>query len=449
MNFKSKRNTWIASFILISAATVYANPSAENRETDNKSSETKISTVENIRNRLSIGGYGEAVMTRNFYSQHFNRYKTPDKYADDDSHGRFDLPHVVINLGYDFGKGWTMGMEIEFEHGGTESAIEMEADESGEYEAETERGGEVALEQFWIQKSFCKALNLRFGHIVVPVGATNRHHMPNEFFTVYRPEGESTIIPCTWHETGVSIWGRTRHFRYEAQFLSGLDSHRFGSEGFVHDGSASPYEFKIANQYAGAARVDYYPFKGLRFGISGYYGHTFRNTLETPSSKYDGIKGALTIGSFDFHFDKYNWIIRGSYLYGHLEDHQEITKFNQSTFATGAASYSPSSRQVIGSDALATGIEAGYNFFGLCRKLREEHQKLYLFGRYEYYDSMYKGYASDLYKYCGKKRMAVGVNYYPMPEIVIKGEFSKRIFDEPYNDEPSISLGIAYCGWFK
>lgn len=449
MNHNNKRNTWIASFILLSATAAYADPSAGQQESGKHSAETKISPAGNIWDRLSIGGYGEAVMTRNFYSQHFNRYKSPDKYADDDSHGRFDLPHVVINLGYDFGKGWTMGMEIEFEHGGTESAIEMEADESGEYEAETERGGEVALEQFWIQKSFGKVLNLRAGHIVVPVGTTNRDHMPNEFFTVYRPEGENAIIPCTWHETGVSIWGRTEYFRYEAQFLSGLDSHRFGSENFVHDGSASPYEFKIANQYAGAARVDYYPLKGLRLGISGYYGHTFRNTLETPSSKYDGIEGALSIGSFDFHFDKYNWVIRGSYLYGHLEDHQEITKFNQAAFATGAASYSPSPRQVIGSDALATGIEAGYDLFGLCRKFREEHRKLYLFGRYEYYDSMYKGYASDLYKYCGKKRLAIGVNYYPMPEIVIKGEFSKRFFDEPYNDEPSISLGIAYCGWFK
>ena len=48
-------------------------------------------------------------------------------------------------LGYDFGKGWSMGMEIEFEHGGTESAIEIENEEGGEYEAEIERGGEVAL----------------------------------------------------------------------------------------------------------------------------------------------------------------------------------------------------------------------------------------------------------------------------------------------------------------
>lgn len=104
--------------------------------------------------RLQIGGYGEAVMTRNFFSQSFNRYNAPERYNNDDSHGRFDLPHVTFYLGYDFGHGWSLGSEIEFEHGGNETAVEIEAEESGEYEAETEKGGEVALEQFWLNKAF-------------------------------------------------------------------------------------------------------------------------------------------------------------------------------------------------------------------------------------------------------------------------------------------------------
>jgi len=86
---------------------------------------------------------------------------------------------AVIMLGYDFGHGWSIGTEIEFEHGGTEVATEMEAEEAGEFEQEVERGGEVALEQFWVQKSFAKALNIRAGHIVVPVGMTNNGHTPN------------------------------------------------------------------------------------------------------------------------------------------------------------------------------------------------------------------------------------------------------------------------------
>lgn len=81
-----------------------------------------------------MGGYGEAVYTRNFYSDNMYRYSKADSYKDSDGHGRVDLPHVVIMIGYDFGKGWSMGSEIEFGHGGTESAIEVEDEEAGEFE---------------------------------------------------------------------------------------------------------------------------------------------------------------------------------------------------------------------------------------------------------------------------------------------------------------------------
>ena len=180
-----------------------------------------------LGNRLSVGGYGEIAYSRNFYSDNVYRYSDAAKYKNDPSHGRFDVPHAVIYLNYNFGKGWTMGTEIEFEHTGTGSAQEKEFTEGGEWEMEVEKGGEVELEQFWIQKSFSRAFNIRAGHIVVPIGMTNAHHEPLHFFTVYRPEGEATILPCTWHDTGISFWGRTGRVRYEAQVVAGLDAFFF------------------------------------------------------------------------------------------------------------------------------------------------------------------------------------------------------------------------------
>jgi hypothetical protein len=245
---------------------------------------------------------------------------------------------------------------------------------------------------------------------------------------------------------GVSVWGRTRQWRYEAQFLAGLDADRFGSESFIHYGSGSPYEFKIANQYAAAARLDNYSIAGLRLSASGYYGRTFRNSL-TKSTKYKDKNGDIYIGAFDFLLDRWNWVVRGNFDYAHLQDADAITAFNINSFPTNYDD-NPSKRQVVGSDAIAAGVEAGYDCFGLNKKLHDDKQKLYLFGRYEYYDSMYKGSKAAVYKWCGKQRMAVGLNYYPMPQIVVKGEYSKRFFSSEYNDEPSISLGIAYCGFF-
>ena len=130
-----------------------ASMSADNLLDSVASKKAEIERSEAAAHRLTIGGYGEAVASRMFYSNNYKRYTSADLYKDDKGFGQFDLPHVVIYLGYDFGKGWSMGTEIEFEHGGTESAIEIEEEETGEYESEVERGGEVALEQFWLQKS--------------------------------------------------------------------------------------------------------------------------------------------------------------------------------------------------------------------------------------------------------------------------------------------------------
>lgn len=405
--------------------------------------------TDNALSRLSVGGYGEAVMSRNFYSQHFNRYRDPLTYKDDKSHGRFDLPHVTLNLGYDFGRGWTMGMEIEFEHGGTESAVEIDADESGEYEAETEKGGEVALEQFWINKAFSDGrFNVKAGELIIPVGEINQHHLPNEFFSVYRSEGEAKLLPNTWHQIGLSLWGSLPQWRYEAIFTSGLDAERFGHDCFVHYGATSPYEYKLANVYAGAARIDNYSVKGLRLSLSGYYGYTFRNTERKAGASYDDCHGALAIGSFGFELNRWNLIVRGNATYANLSDAERITAFCNAYPKHTQQDGSPSKHSPIGSSAYSFGGEAGYDVFSIFDALRQK-QKLYVFGRYEDYNTYATGNKKVAYTYDHVKRMSFGINYKPIPQIIVKAEWAKRYRDSAYNDEPSISLGVMFVGWFN
>ena len=450
-----KQKVWGLSLgLMLCTGALYADEGTTSQRTE-PDGRAKLASIEAVqktdaeaaprKRRFTIGGYGEAVYSYNFYSDNYLRYDSPQNYKND-THGRFDLPHVVIMLGYDFGKGWTMGTEIEFEHGGTESAVEIEEHEGGEYESEVERGGEVALEQFWIQKSFCPQFNIKLGHMVVPVGMTNAHHLPTEFFGVYRPEGENTILPCTWHETGISLWGRAGQWRYEAMLLAGLDSDRFGSKEWVKGGAGSPYEFKIANAMAGAFRVDNYSVKGLRLSLSGYAGNSFSNTLKKATNAvYDDVKGTVLIGAFDFCYDAHNWVARGSFDYGHLSDADLITRYNQSF-----SKDSPSPKQPVASSAIATGVEVGYDFLSLNPRRADKEQRLYLFGRYEYYDSMYKtAKAVTHYEEYGRQRLAVGVNYYPLKEVVLKGEYSIGLLKSKFNNEPAVSVGVAYAGFFN
>lgn len=395
--------------------------------------------------RLSVGGYGEVAMSRNFYSDHVSRYSLADEHKNDPSHGRFDIPHAVIYLGYDFGKGWTMGTEIEFEHGGVGMAYEKEDEEGGEWEQEVEKGGEVELEQFWIQKSFGRWANIKAGHIVVPVGLNNAYHEPLNFFTVYRPEGENTILPSTWHQTGVSFWGRTKGWRYELQFLAGLNSDNFTNTGWIKKGPGTPTEGEIATKYGTALRIDNYCIKGLRIGLSGYYGHaignSYPNNKDGAESKY---KGVVAIGAIDFTYNNYNWIVRGQADYGYLSDAKQLKYFTNRL--NGLSPFHHSA--FVSKNAFAYGIEAGYNIFSQIEKLRQDNQKLYLFGRYEHYNPYASKTKNTSYDYTNVQRMAVGINYYPVKQIAVKAEYSHRFLKSQYNNEPAINIGVAYEGWF-
>lgn len=76
---------------------------------------------------------------------------------------------------------------------------------------------------------------------------------------------------------------------------------------------------------------------------------------------------------------------------------------------------------------------------------------------------MATGTYKSQYRHCAPYRAVVGFNYHPIKQIVVKGEYSYRYFKspnnnglnpdsplyvQPFNNEPSISLSIAYQAWF-
>jgi hypothetical protein len=146
-------------------------------------------------------------------------------------------------------------------------------------------------------------------------------------------------------------------------------------------------------------------------------------------------------------------VVRGQFTYGHLGDAQLITKYNSTSQV--------SNKTRVASDALAGGVEVGYDFFALNERLRNQKQKFYVFARYEYYDSMfrYDNQPTDMYAWCGRHRIAAGINYFPIPQIAVKAEFSYGILKpgtradgtrgKLYNDEPQLSIGIVYAGMYR
>lgn len=166
--------------------------------------------------------------------------------------------------------------------------------------------------------------------------------------------------------------------------IAGLDADRFNNKDWIRGAAGSPYEFKMATNYACAMRVDNYSVRNLRLSLSGYVGTSGRNTLNA-TNKYDHIKGLVCIGAFDFQYANPQLILRGNVDYGHLSDSMEITNANRTTRKD-----SPSPKNSVAKAALAAGLEGGYDLFSASDKLRQLKQRLYLFGRYDYYDSMFQ-----------------------------------------------------------
>ena len=50
--------------------------------------------------------------------------------------------------------------------------------------------------------------NIRTGLLLIPMGFINEIHEGPTFHGNYRPMVEQVIIPTTWREVGVGVWGQ-------------------------------------------------------------------------------------------------------------------------------------------------------------------------------------------------------------------------------------------------
>jgi hypothetical protein len=106
----------------------------------------------------------------------------------------------------------------------------------------------------------------------------------------------------------------------------------------------------------------------------------------------------------------------------------------------------PYRKTPVGQSAVTYGAEAGYDILGLSDRIQD---RLFVFGRYEYYDPYVPASDQQDYTFTDVHRIAAGINWLPIPQIAVKAEFSERFRPERYNNEPSVSIGIAYMGFFK
>jgi hypothetical protein len=386
--------------------------------------------------QIRFGGYGEVLFQQMNYGP--DRYKNPDG-APSDNRAYISVPKAIFAFDYKFRDDIVFSTELEIEYGGTGAAMELEYEEAGEYEMEVEKGGEVALEQLHITKRFSRAFNIRGGHMIVPIGLTNAHHEPILFFTTVRPEGESSIIPCTWHETGISALGYIHRFKYELMLVNGLDPNGFSSANWIQGGRQKIFETSVMTSPAFAGRLEYQSKKGLRTGLSAYFNNTAKNA--SKPEKMSGIKAPVSILSADAQYQNKNWTLRSNFLYGHLGSSLRISQINKSISKNTGFPRTP-----VAKNAMTWSAEAGYNIASLWHS----QEKIIPFVHYTYYNSAEKMEEGQSDMPINRRRvLTCGINYFMLPNLVIKADYSMRQIDSGnYNSENTFGITLAYTAWF-
>src|SRR5688572_390691 len=222
---------------------------------------------------LQFGGYAELGAAFHDYGEDASRAGG----ARDDRRLEFDATRFVAEIEGTMPIGLEFEAELEIEHGGTGTAIEIEYDEFGEYEREVEKGGEVQLEELHLKRTFAGRYQVAVGRFYVALGHLSQYFRPTDYLAAQRGEAESTIYPGQWDEMGVSFTAFLGAIKVTAQVVNGLDSSGFSSRAWVSSGHQGAYEVIRARDLAAVARVDYTISDGNVVGVAGYVGGSSRN----------------------------------------------------------------------------------------------------------------------------------------------------------------------------
>lgn len=322
----------------------------------------------------TIGGYGEL---------HYNNLSSDTKGEDK---REMDLHRFVLFVNHEFNDDIRFFSEFEIEH-----ALAGDG-----------KGGEVEVEQAYVQFDLNDNMTANAGVFLIPVGIINETHEPPTFYGVERNPVEKNIIPTTWWEGGAMLSGNYESgFSYDFAIHSGLNV------------EADPTADKFVN---------------IRSGRQKTSNAAARNLAATARVKYTGISGLELAGTVQ------------------LQD--DITQTSDDG-VDGATLVEAHARYNV-SGLTLTALYAAWNIDGDFVEAAEKDKqdggyleasykvtpKLGFFVRQNEWDN--GGTADDT----SKSQTDVGVNYWPHEDVVIKADYQSQ--NDIAGDFDGFNLGVGY-----
>ena len=358
--------------------------------------------VYDIEQGLSIGGYGEFL-----YQQRSGRTD------------QTDALRAILYFGYKFDERWVFNSEIEWEHGSTGASTPRQ------------QNGSVSLEFGYLDYLHSDALNVRAGLLLSPMGLINQLHEPTTFLPASRPQTELRIIPSTWREMGLGVYGDLGDFSYQAYLMTALDGEGFSDSGLR--GGRQKGARSASDDFSLISRLDYVGVNGLNVGGSFSVGeHGQDNLAPNPA----GSGAPVDIGSvpalmWELHLDYRAgpWTLRALYAQADLDG---VDQFN-------------SALQLAADDRLADSMNGYYGEVGfdvLTLLAPGQRAQLIPFARYERIDtqaSVPAGAVADRSQ--EDEILTFGLNYKPVPQVVVKLDYER--WDDDF-DRLNLLFGYVF-----
>ncbi len=358
------------------------------------------SKVYQVSRGLSLGGYGEGFLNEAVSETSGSR-------------DRADAVRFVLYTGYKFTDRILFNSEIEFEHATTASTV-------------SSSGGSVSVEFAYLDFLGWDYLNARAGLVLVPLGFINEMHEPVYFHGNNRPEVERQIIPTTWRELGVGIFGQPHpDLQYRGYLHTSLDAMGFSSSGIR--GGRQNGNRALAETFADSARLDYTPHQvpGFLIGGSAFLGETGQNATFDDRE----IDGLLALTDFHAQFRFRGLELRALYAFATLGDAAPISRQVESSVADRFQGHY---------------AEIAYDVLPLM--LPDTRQYLAPFFRYENFDtqeSVPVGIERDPTK--DTNLYTVGLTYKPHPQVVLKLDYRNfELAQSNRTDDVNVGLGFVF-----
>jgi hypothetical protein len=319
--------------------------------------------------KVSVGGYGHTDYVN-------NQGKDTDT---------IDNYRAIMYFGYSFSDKIKFQSEIEFEH-----------------------ANEIKVEFAAVDFLVNDALNFRTGNFLIPVGHVNLRHEPTLFLNVSRPETERRIIPSTWHENGLMVYGKNGNFEYQFASTASLDGAKGDNIRSMRSGGSK----SRANDLGYSARFTYKPVEGLQLIASGFTGEVDQGDTNLAGA-------AVTI----------------------TEAHILYNKDNINFTALYAQTKTDSADKV----AAVAGTDAASKTSGYYVTLGYEMGKWTPFVHVEEYNQFDGGFTSAGAATNNDettKVTAFGVNFRPHKQVVIKADYMDQ--ETAGAKEDKFSMGVGY-----